>query len=225
MNREEMQGKGMFPTIGAGRARPYRRGAGRARPYRRNTGWRSRCTVAAACLFVAVTSCDDRPAPEGAPPPTPASTEPAIKQARWQIKAYPSATVRPLKNKDKRRIRAAKPEVKKLVRDVYDVLFLSEGDGQSVIRTSFTARAADALVRSGAGIPHRLTEVKTTVRRAHIGIGAASARQAAARVWLQARAYLGADKVRISHRSTLWLEKRAGTWRAIAFDVKQRPAA
>lgn len=189
------------------------------------TGWGRCVTVAILCLLVATVACDDRSESRDVSGPPPVETQPPIKQAKWEIKTHPTAAVRRFTKKEKHRVRAEKPELKQLVRDVYDVLFLPSLIRQQVIRERFTPRAAAALLESGTGISDRLSEVKTTLRRAHIGIGAVTVRQAAAQIWLHARATAGNKKVRIVHRSTLWLEKTGGRWKAIAFEVKQRPAA
>jgi hypothetical protein len=180
--------------------------------------------VAVLCVTLVAAACDDRNRPT-AGPAIEGTPTPAVKQARWRFRTHPSAALGRLTNREKRRIRAQKPRLERLVRDVYNGLFLPTEAKQKVIRERFTARAAAALLRSGAGTPDRLSEVKTTLRRARIGIGAASARQAAAEVWLQARALAGSRKVRIVHRSTLWLQKTRGRWKAIAFEVKQEPSA
>jgi hypothetical protein len=182
--------------------------------------------VTAVVTLVIATSCDERDTPDGSQAsPTPTQTAPAIEQARWDIRARATAAVHRLTRNDKGRIRAQKPELRKLVREVYRALFLSPEDSRAVILKRFTSRTASALIRSGAGIPNRLTDVKTTWRRARIGIGATSAHQAAAEVRIRARAMAGDNRVRILHRSTLWLQKKAGRWKAIAFEIKQGPAA
>jgi hypothetical protein len=188
------------------------------------TGWGRCVIVAILCLLVATVACDDRSESRVVSAP-PVETQQPIKQAKWEIKTHPSAAVRQFTKREKHRVRAEKPKLKQLVRDVYDVLFLPSLVRQQVIRERFTPRAAAALLASGTGISDRLSDVKTTLRRAHIGIGAATVRQAAAQIWLHARATAGDKKVRIVHRSTLWLEKTGGRWKAIAFEVKQRPAA
>jgi hypothetical protein len=180
--------------------------------------------LATVCMTLVAAGCDDTspPRPEPAVEGTPV---PAIRQAKWRIKTHPSAALGKVTREERHRIRAEKPKLKRLVRDVYNVLFLSTEEKRKILRERFTRGAAAALLRSGVGIPQRISGVKTTMRRARIGIAAASARLAAAEVWLRARALDEGGKVRIVHRSTLWLEKSKGQWRAIAFEVSQGPAA
>jgi hypothetical protein len=187
------------------------------------TRWGRVGAVALTLTVLLTSSCDDRSQPgEAAPPPAP--TPAPIKQAKWEIKTFPSGALHGLTHKKKKQLRAEKPALRQLVKKVYDDLFLNGGTHE-VVRRAFTERAAAAILRSGAAVSDRLSDLRTTLRRARIGIGAESARQAAVEVWLRARAGAGDNKVHIFHRSTLWLQKTRGRWRAIAFEIKQGPAA
>jgi hypothetical protein len=182
-----------------------------------------------ALLCVGLAAASGRVADSTADPSTPLTTTPTadtgIKQAKWSIKTFPSAALKKLSPQEKLRIRSQKPRLEELAQEVYDALFLaSEAERADVLNERFTARAARALLSSGAGTTDQMSLVKTISRKARIGIDASSARQAAATVKIRARAFVDDELVRINHQSTLWLQRIGSEWMAIAFEVKQEPA-
>ena len=158
--------------------------------------------------------------------PSATATVPDIKQARWDFKVRPSAVLaKRLKKKERRALMRQRGPLKRTVKEVYDALFLYPEATRDVIRRRFVGNASRAMLSARAGMGAGATEVKTLRRSAAIGIDANSGRRAAAVVSIRARASIDGDRVRMKHRSTLWLERVGGRWVAIGFQVNQKPLA
>ena len=158
--------------------------------------------------------------------PSATATVPDIKQARWDFKVRPSAVLaKRLKKKERRALMRQRGPLKRTVKEVYDALFLYPEVTRDVIRRRFVGSASRAMLSARAGMGAGATEVKTLQRSAAIGIDANSGRRAAAVVSIRARASIDGDRVRMKHRSTLWLERVGGRWVAIGFQVNQEPLA
>lgn len=147
---------------------------------------------------------------------------PALPQATWEMSVHASGVDGKLTAAQKKAVERQRPELRALVKRVYDSLFLHPGRLEGTLKENFSEPAALALRRAGAGAtePGR---VATTLRRASIGIEATGgARMAVASVTVRA----GADGVDdpVVHRSALWLERASGGWKVVAFDVRQGPA-
>jgi hypothetical protein len=186
-----------------------------------NTAWRRIATTSVAFALMAAACNPQQPesAPEAPPPTTPEA--PRIPQAKWKMVAYQSGSLGELSNKEKKRLKNQKPRVRKFVREVYAALFLDPSTIDSVVAEMFTRRAGRALKRSGAGFRPGAEKIKTLMRKATIGIQADNAALAAAEVNVRARAMANNDVVRLRHQSTLWMERKNGRWRVIAFKVDQ----
>jgi hypothetical protein len=190
-----------------------------------------RTTAAAVAGALALTglgvACDR----SGDQVPGPSSTatsppEATIKQARWDFRVRPSAVLsKRLHRKEKRRLLRQRGPLKRTVKEVYDALFLDPPSARSVIVRRFAGNASRAWLATKAGFRSGATDVKTLKRAAEIGIDAFSGRRAAAKVFIRARASVDGEKVKMKHRSTLWLERVRGRWVAIGFQVKQEPLA
>jgi hypothetical protein len=158
--------------------------------------------------------------------PSSTATAPDIKQAQWRFDVRPSAVlVKRLRKRDQKRLMKQRGPLKKTVKDLYDALFLDPSSARRIIARRFVGNASRAFLRTNVGVGSSDTQVKTLKRTASIGIDATSGRRAAARVFIRARALIDAKKVKVSHRSTLWLERVRGRWVAIGFQVKQEPFA
>lgn len=183
----------------------------------------TRRAVAAFACAVALGACDaGGPSdPVERSSSTTTAPDPSIKQAKWKMNVHPSGNLEKMSKRQMKRIRAQRPEVGSLVARVYDALFLAPARRRSVVRNSFAPRAAAAFA-DDAGIPANTTMVRTTLRKADIGIDATGARRAAAVVKVRARGRVGSRRFALVHRATLWLERRGG-WKVIAFDVRQSP--
>ena len=145
-----------------------------------------------------------------------------LPQATWEMSVHASGVDGKLTGAQKKAVERHRPELRSLVKRVYDSLFIHPGRLPDTLKENFSEPAALALKRAGAGAaePGR---VATTLRRASIGIEATGdARMAVASVTVRATADGVNDPV--LHRSALWLERARGGWKVIAFDVRQGPA-
>jgi hypothetical protein len=186
---------------------------------------RSRAAIAGVAIVLAVAPACDRSGEEVAGP-TSTATAPSIKQARWDFDVRPSALLsKHLKKKDRERLMRQRGPLRKTVKEVYDALFLDPESTRDVIERRFVGSASRAMLSARAGVGAGATEVKTLRRKAAIGIDSSSGRRAAARVFIRARASIDGERIRMKHRSTLWLERSKGRWVAIGFQVNQEPLA
>lgn len=147
-------------------------------------------------------------------------TAPALPQATWEMNVHAAGVEGRLTPAQKKAIENHRPELRSLVKRIYDSLFLHPNRLPDTLRENFSEPAAVALRRAGAGAtdPGR---VATTLRRANIGIQAAGARMAVASITVRA---LGEGTERpVLHRSALWLERARRDWKVVAFQVRQAP--
>lgn len=146
---------------------------------------------------------------------------PELPQARWQMSVHPSGFRAQITKAQKKRVDRQRPQVRALVKTIYDALFLHPDRLKTTLRDNFTQQAAIALRRSGAGASDA-GRVSTTFRRADIGIQAeGGARMAVASVTVRA---VGERSARpVLHRSSLWLERVRNEWKVVAFEVRQAP--
>jgi hypothetical protein len=72
-------------------------------------------------------------------------------------------------------------------------------------------------------VPKGATDVRSTTRRARIGVNVAGARSAAAEVTISLVGELKGEKLRLEQHSTLWMERLEGKWRVVGYDVSQGP--
>jgi hypothetical protein len=176
------------------------------------------------CLLAAGFAAVYLPTREAAIPAAPAIVDPALPQAKWEVTTFPAggAGVGKLSKREKASVTAQRDRLSKLVKDVFDALFLAPKDLRSVLKQRFTAAASSSLLGSRIGLPDETSNVQIRKRAARVGVHVDSARRAAARVTIAGKGTNRGRKVRFSHEATLWLERAKGTWRVIAFDVKQK---
>lgn len=108
-----------------------------------------------------------------------------------------------------------------VLQDVYDALWLDRSRLSQVIGARFAPSAASAMRTSTAGAPEG-GQISIQSRRARIGIQIGGGRRAIAVVKVKALAHNDVSTVELKQRSTMWLEKKAGGWRVIAFDINQK---
>lgn len=150
--------------------------------------------------------------------------EAAVPQAPWSIKAYPAGVTDKVTKDQAKVLEKRRPEVIALVKRVYDALFVHPGRLAGTLDENFSADAAAALRRSSAAISEPGT-VATTFRSAQIGVQAGGgSRLAVASVTVRA-ARSDPEAAPLRHKATLWMERRNGGWKVIAFDVDQGPVA
>jgi hypothetical protein len=149
--------------------------------------------------------------------------DPALPQAKWEVNTFPAggAGVGKLNKREKAAVRAQRERLSSLVKDVFDAVFLTPSEVRSVLKQRFTPLAARSLLGSRIGLPDKTSNVQIKKRSARVGIHVDSARRAAAKVAIAGKGMNRGRKVRFSHDATLWLERKKGAWKVIAFDVKQ----
>ena len=192
------------------------------------TGQNRRRAVVALALAsaVAVAGCQDSQPPSSSPEPSPteASPSPQIPQAKWKMKTQSVGRLGKLSNKQKRRHKAQRPRIKRVVREVYAALFLEPDAIREVISERFSRRAGRALLRAGPGFRPGAERVRTLTRHASIGLQAHTPSSAAAKIFVRARAKGPGAVVRLRHRATMWMQRIDGEWRVIGFEVDQERA-
>jgi hypothetical protein len=149
--------------------------------------------------------------------------EQAIPQARWDIKAHPAGALDKISPKRKKWLASQEPGIKALIRDVYDAAFIDPASLKGALNKNFLDEAATALLKADVGFPGSAEQIRTLKREARVDIDAVGGTHAAASVQILARGTIGSKIVRLRHRSLLWMEKNAGKWRVIAFEVSQEP--
>lgn len=149
--------------------------------------------------------------------------DPALPQAKWEVRTFPAggAGVGKLNKREKAAVGVQRERLSTLVKDVFDTLFLAPSEVRSVLKKRFTPPAAKSLLGSRIGLPDKTSNVQIKRRSARVGVHVDSARRAAARIAIAGKGINRGRKVRFSHDATLWLERKKGTWKVIAFDVKQ----
>ena len=144
----------------------------------------------------------------------------AVPQARWNI--TPAKTMSHATKAQSERVRRQRPRVTELVKSVYDAMFVHPDRLGATLDQSFRTEAARALRRSGAAVPASGL-LRTTSRRAEIGIHSAGRPMfAIASVSLKAEPVDGSAEP-LAHSSTLWMERSRNGWKIIAFQLKQGP--
>jgi hypothetical protein len=185
----------------------------------KSSGWRVPLAGLAIAIVGQLAPACEPEKRETAPEPTPSPAP--MEQARWRIKTYPAVAFHKLSKAERRRFRGQRERVGTLVRHIYNTLFLNPQRKQAAIDDHFSRRAAHAFRQTNSGVDSHVTRVKTTRRTANIGVEVARARRALAVVTVRARGRLDDRVIHVEHRSKLWLERFAGRWRVIGFDVDQ----
>jgi hypothetical protein len=92
-----------------------------------------------------------------------------------------------------------------------------------VLDRSFTPQAAKSFAKSGLGVPKGASDVRSTTRRANIGVDVLGGRAAAADVKISLVGEMKGDTLEITQRATLWMQRDQKHWRVVGYDVKQGP--
>ncbi len=149
----------------------------------------------------------------------PPRTEPTIDHAAWKLRVSRAGTPGQLTKQAKARLEAQRPKVKQVVKTAYDAIFLD----QKMPARAFTDLARHAFQKTRATLPQKSERVRLLWRRARIGLQADSARRASAQVTVVASGISGERKFKLSHRASLWLERKEQGWKIAAFDMNRRP--
>ncbi|MDQ3939819.1 MAG: hypothetical protein M3238_00520 [Actinomycetota bacterium] len=161
-------------------------------------------------------------------PPSPPSSAtsvaaPGVVQPAWDVIVSLEGRSGPLTKADKAAFNRSRPQVVALVEDLYDGLFLAPGTVDEVVARAFTRAAARSLESAALGLPANTTDVEIIRRSAEIGLQAQGSRHAAVDVTVVAKGETAGKPIKVSHSSTLWLERQGRSWKVIGFEVTQRP--
>jgi hypothetical protein len=156
-------------------------------------------------------------------PARPFTPAPAAEQAPWVIKTFPAGAISKI-GKSERELAANRADaVEGIVKDVYNAELMDPGSLPKVLDRSFTPQAAKGFAKAGLGVPKGASDVRSTTRRARIGVDVVSGRAAAADVKISLVGELKGDTVKITQRATLWMQRDQRHWRVVGYDVKQGP--
>lgn len=149
----------------------------------------------------------------------PPQAAPKIDHAPWKLRVSRAGRPGRLSKQAKARLETQRPKVKQAVKAAYDAIFLD----QKQPARSFTTLAWRAFQETHATLPQGSESVRLLWRRANIGLQADSGRRASATVTVVARGTHGGREFKLSHRASLWLERKAQDWKIAAFDMNRRP--
>ena len=149
---------------------------------------------------------------------------PEIEQAAWEIDYSRSAAGGKLSKADIARYSTERKRVGEAVTDIYDGIFLAPAELDDLVKRFFTSDAARSIATERLGLPEGATDVTTTERRARIALDVGTSDFAVAEVLIEAEAIVGERDVKVTHDSTLWLERIDADWKVVAFDLEQGPA-
>jgi hypothetical protein len=153
----------------------------------------------------------------------PFTTAPAEQQAPWVIKTFPAGAISKIGKSERQLAAKRAAAVEGIVKDVYDAELLDPKSLPKVLDRSFTPQAARGFAKAGLGVPKGASDVRSTTRRARIGVDVLGGRAAAADVKISLVGQLKGDTLKITQRATLWMQRDQRHWRVIGYDVKQGP--
>jgi hypothetical protein len=145
-----------------------------------------------------------------------------IKQAKWKIGVHTVAG-QGLPNSKRHVTKRATQNLEEVVRNLYNALVLRPGMLDKIAHDLMLPSAAADLKRSGIKIPEQARRVQTLRREALIGVEASSGARAAADVTLVATGMARGHRFRATSRDRLWIERHAGKWRVIAYELNREP--
>jgi hypothetical protein len=156
-------------------------------------------------------------------PAPPFSAVPEAQQAPWKIETFPAGAIARIGKADRALAENRAAAVEGIVKDVYDTELMDPAKLPKVLDRAFTARAAESFAKAGLGVPKGATDVRSTSRRARIGVDIGGGRAAAADVKISLVGDLKGEKLEITQRATLWMQRDQRHWRVVGYDVKQGP--
>jgi hypothetical protein len=154
---------------------------------------------------------------------TPRPAPKPLPQAKWRIRAFPSAVTKHVTKKDLKVARKQGRRATQAIENVYNALLLDPPSADRVIRAHFEAASAQAFLRARPRISSRITRIRTTDRRIRIGVDAGSSQRAVATVSVSFKGKRGSERVKVKHRATLWLERVHHSWKVVAWRARRGP--
>jgi hypothetical protein len=156
-------------------------------------------------------------------PARPFTAAPEEDQAPWKIETFPAGAIAKIGKADRALVENRAAAVEGIVKDVYDAELMDPGTLPKVLDRSFTSKAAESFAKAGLGVPKGASDVRSTTRKARIGVDILGGRAAAADVKISLVGDLKGDTLKITQRATLWMQRDQKHWRVVAYDVKQGP--
>jgi hypothetical protein len=156
-------------------------------------------------------------------PARPFSAVPEAQQAPWVIETFPAGAISKIGKADRALVENRAAAVEGIVKDVYDAELMDPASLPKVLGRSFTNRAAESFAKAGLGVPKGASDVRSTTRRARIGVDIVGGRAAAADVKISLVGAMKGEKLKITQRATLWMQRDERHWRVVGYDVRQGP--
>jgi hypothetical protein len=169
-------------------------------------------------------ACSQREGASSSSPERPIeASNPELRHASWKITTAATGAVGRVTRIEKKRIEDSRPQLKELVRKVYDSLFSSPRDRKAAVAAHFAKRAGGLWLSTSSGATAEVDRVRALSRKAAITIHRDGGRRATVRVRIRAKATGEGRQLRFLHEATLWVERSRSRWKVIAFDLLQRP--
>ena len=156
-------------------------------------------------------------------PAPPFTAAPAAEQAPWVIEIFPAGAISKIGKADRALVEKRADVVQGIVKDVYNAELMDPTRLRNVLDRSFTPKAATSFAKAGLGVPKGATDVRSTTRRARIGVDIVGGRAAAADVKISLVGELKGDKLELTQHATLWMQRDQRHWRVVGYDVRQGP--
>jgi hypothetical protein len=156
-------------------------------------------------------------------PARPFTAVPEAEQARWDIETFPAGALSKIGKADRALVANRAAAVEGIVKDVYDAELMDPQSLPKVLDRAFTPKAAESFAKAGLGVPKGASDVRSTTRRARIGVNVLGGTAAAADVTISLVGDLKGDKLKITQHATLWMQRDQRHWRVVGYDVKQGP--
>jgi hypothetical protein len=168
-------------------------------------------------------ACSQGQSASSSSPEHPIEVSPELEHASWKITTAATGAAGRVTKIEKKRIKESRPQLKELVRKVYDSLFSNPRDKKAAAAAYFAKRAGGLWLSTRSGATAEADRVRALSRKAAITIHRDGARRATVRVRIRAKVTEAVRQVRFLHEATLWVERSRSKWKVIAFDLLQRP--
>jgi hypothetical protein len=144
-------------------------------------------------------------------------------QAKWKVDTFPAGALGKVSKAEAKAIAKTRPALTRIVTDTFNALLLVPNRYRDVVTSYFIKPASASLLHTRLAPPKGAEDVRTTLRRARIGVEVAGANRAAALVKVKAKAKDSGRRIAWKTRTILWLDKLEGHWKVVGFDVSQLP--
>jgi hypothetical protein len=139
--------------------------------------------------------------------------------AVWHTDAFPVGNNGPLSKKEKAGFANQKARVRITVRDLADALAWDQGRLPDAVDRLLTKSAATSLLKAAPSLPKDAESITALKRTGRIGIQGPRFAAAAAEVNVVMQGSFESRVIKWRNHFTFWLQRSAGGWRVIAFDL------